>query len=275
MSLPPAAAGQEERETLQGEFGVTIATEDIPPDLVNGPTLIGRWQIVFTADGSYRLERQDVGLVASGHFETDGGRVTLSGETGLLACVPAAGEETATYEWAIAEDRLQLVAITEPCAVRRHLLTTRTLATSVACPAPALRRTGAAASTPAVERVRPPNAAATAEIPQPQAVPEAAIDDVLRQMSACWATRQPDHFLPLLSEDFRAELAPDGDDAARRFTLTMAAPLVWELAGEVEVVDPTRATATVRQISGDEVDFVQYVFVFEDGAWRWDGEDDS
>jgi hypothetical protein len=31
----------------------------------------------------------------------------------------------------------------------------------------------------------------------------------------------------------------------------------------------------VRQVSGDTVDAVRYRFVFEDGAWRWDGLADS
>jgi hypothetical protein len=61
----------------------------------------------------------------------------------------------------------------------------------------------------------------------------------------------------------------------RRFTLRMGAPLVWERTSDVEVVDATHATASVRQLSGDNVDVLRYDFVYEDGAWRWDGTSDG
>jgi hypothetical protein len=101
------------------------------------------------------------------------------------------------------------------------------------------------------------------------------IDTLLKQMSDCWATRQPERFLQLLSAEHRAAQSPEDEDAERRFILNMGAPIVWELTGEVEVVDATRATATVRQTLGDTVDTVQYGFVYEDDAWRWDGTVDT
>ena len=90
-------------------------------------------------------------------------------------------------------------------------------------------------------------------------------------MSECWATRDPDRFLPLLSRDYRAAQTPGEGDAERRFILTMGAPIVWELAGDVEITEGVRATAMVRQTLGDSVDVATYAFVLEDGAWRWDG----
>jgi hypothetical protein len=98
---------------------------------------------------------------------------------------------------------------------------------------------------------------------------------LLRQLSDCWATRDPDRFLPLLSQDLRATQQPDDDDDVVRFTLRMGAPLVWERVSDVELIDATHAAATVRQTSGDNVDTLQYRFAYEGGAWRWDGIVDS
>jgi hypothetical protein len=254
-SQPPVAIGQEPEAPLHGDFAVTIAAEDVPPELIDGAALIGRWQISFAADGSYQRARQDVGALASGRFATDGGQLTLTGETGLLACDGTRDDGgDALYEWELTGDRLQLVAIEEPCAVRRLLLTTRTLSVFVACEQ---RARGAAPATPVSA---PPAPAGASEI-----------DDLLRRMSSCWATREPEQFLPLVSESFRAEIAPNGEEGDRRFSLRMGAPIVWDRAGEVEVIADGRVEATVRQTSGDEVDLVTYAFVFEDGAWRWDG----
>src|SRR5215217_7937174 len=81
-----SVAGQDTVGPLQGAFAVTIAAEDVPPDLIGGASLIGRWQVSFNADGTYLLDRQDVGPLATGQFTTDGDQLTLHAETGVLAC---------------------------------------------------------------------------------------------------------------------------------------------------------------------------------------------
>jgi hypothetical protein len=182
----------------------------------------------------------------------------------VLACASGADDETATYRCDMTEERLLLTAIEEPCARRRLLLTTRTLFLFAACPSDVIERATPAAATHTGDRSAP--------APAP---PDPAIDTLLRQMSDCWATRDPDRFLSLLSRDFRATQQPEDDDDVRRFTLRMGAPLVWERTSDVEVVDATHATASVRQLSGDNVDVLRYDFVYEDGAWRWDGTSDG
>lgn len=265
LALVLPVAGQETAgAALEGAFAVTIAVEDVPPELIDGASLIGRWQVTFNADGTYLLERQDVGPLATGQFTTDGDQLTLRAETGVLACASdEADEVAATYRWELTEERLFLTAVEEPCAKRRLLLTTRTLFLFSACPTETVERAASAAT---------PTGASTPPAPGPL---EPEIDTLLRQMSDCWATRDPDRFLPLLSRDFRARHQPADDDDVRRFTLRMGAPLVWERAGDVEVIDATHATASVRQFSGDNVDVLRYDFVYEDGAWRWDGTSDN
>lgn len=269
LAHPFPAAAQDEDASLQGEFAVTIAPEDVPRDLIDGASLIGRWQITFNADGTFARARQDVGTLASGQFRTDGDLMTLTAENGLLAC-PTAGDADAgaTYEWEITGERLRLIAVAEPCAGRRLLLTTRSLSPFAACPAPSL--TSAALGTPAVSPLQAATDHSTVVMLQPQGPPDAAIETLLGHMSACWATRNPDRFLPLLSKDFQAAVLPNADES-QRFALTMGAPIVWDQASDVELTDRTHVTASVRQTAGDEVDFVRYVFVFENGAWRWDG----
>jgi hypothetical protein len=266
----PLTAAQDASTTLVGEFAVTIASEDVPPELVDGASLIGRWRIAFTADGAFRLGRQDVGALVNGRFETAGNELTLGEETGVLSCGSGADRQ-ATYTWQITGDRLQLVAIEEPCAWRRLLLTTRALSVFAACPPEEVSQAASAVGTPSAEPDGMPKNNSGAMNVSTQESPDPAIDTVLRQMSDCWATRAPDRFLSLLSRDFRASQQPDDNDDVRRFTLAMGAPIVWERVGDVEVVDATHATASVRQISGDNIDVVPYAFVFEDGAWRWDG----
>jgi hypothetical protein len=264
LAHPLPVIGQDVTGALQGEFAVTIAAEDVPPELVDGASLIGRWRVTFNPDGTYLLERQDVGPVASGQFTTDGDRVMLHDETGVLACVPGDDEGAVTYRWEMTEGRLLLIAIEEPCARRRLLLTTRSLFLFAACPLLASER-----ATPTAGAGR---GASTPPAPAPL---EPAIDTLLRQMSDCWATRDPDRFLPLLSRDFRATQQPADDDDVRRFTLRMGAPLVWERVSDVELTDATHARASVRQLSGDNIDVLQYAFVYEDGSWRWDGTSDG
>jgi hypothetical protein len=264
LTHPLLATSQDGMGALQGACAVTIAAEDVPPELIDGASLIGRWQVTFNADGTYLLHRQDVGPVATGQFATDGDRVTLRAETGVLACASGEDDEVAAYHWDMTEERLLLTAIEEPCARRRLLLTTRTLFLFAACPPDPVETAASAAGTPTGDITRP--------TPAP---PAPAIDTLLRQMTDCWATRDPDRFLSLLSRDFRATQQPEDDDDVRRFTLRMGAPLVWERTSDVEVVDATHATASVRQLSGDNVDVLRYDFVYEDGAWRWDGTSDG
>lgn len=268
----PLAASQNEDVALEGEYAVTIAAEDVPPELIDGASLIGRWRIVFGTDGSYSRGRQDVGTLASGLFEIDNDQVLLVGETGLLACQPGGdGTNDALYAWQVDGDRLQLVAIEEPCAVRRLLLTTRTLSAFVACDPQQSASSGVPVGTPRGGSFTGPSPTPAT----PLAADANAIDELLRRMSSCWATREPVQFLPLLSAAFRAELVPSGEDRERRFALRMGAPIVWDRAGDVETIDTDRIAVAVRQTAGDEVDLLRYAFVFEDGAWRWDGPADE
>ena len=263
---PAATSAQAPEDELIGDYAVTIAAEDVPPELIGGASLIGRWHISLDND-VYRLARQDVGPLLHGALDIAGERVTLQDETGVVACEPGPEGDAATYEWSVTDGRLLLTAIEEPCDRRRLLLTTRTLAAFAPCPNRPATSTGSfdpgSAATPA------------AAIPPDASNPEGAIDILLKQMSDCWATRQPERFLPLLSQEHRAAQTPDNEDAKRRYILNMGAPIVWELAGEIEPTGDARAEAMVRQTLGDTVDTVRYAFVFEDGSWRWDGAADG
>ncbi|MBA3450197.1 MAG: hypothetical protein H0T18_03170, partial [Chloroflexia bacterium] len=176
------------------------------------------------------------------------------------------------YDWELVAGTLRLLPVEEPCARRRLLLTTRTLSTFAACP-PA--NMVSIAGSPVSDATDAPRGAFARATPAARAGADADIDTLLKQMSDCWATRQPDRFLQLLSQEFRDSQSPEDDDDRRRFALSMGAPIVWDLVNDVEMRDATHATATVRQTLGDNIDTLRYAFVFEDGAWRWDGIADS
>jgi hypothetical protein len=259
-AAPGGARAELDETSLQGDFAVTIAPEDVPRDLIEGASLIGRWRVTFNADGTYTLGRKDVGPVVTGTFATTGDELTLGDESGVLACVSEdADAHAATYTWRMSENRLLLIAVEEPCARRRLLLTTRALSPYAACPPPTV--TGATPVGTPTGIVATPVAEQT----------EAEIDILLGQLSDCWATRTPDRFIPLLSREFQVALQPDDQGGERRLTLLMGAPLIWERVSEVELIDVTHIRARVRQISGDEIDELPFDFVYEDGTWRWDG----
>lgn len=257
LVAPWVALAQDDAATLAGSFAVTIADEDVPLDLVDRATVVGRWEIAFDG-GEYALSRQDVGELARGRYRTDGDQVVLEGHAGVLACPDPS---TGAYRWRADGSRLVLAAIDEPCAPRRLLLTTRVLVAAVPCPP-------ASPASPSPSAIATPEPAAT---PQPAGDIEAAIDGLLTRMSACWATRDPARFLALTSDAYRAAVGERGADTYRRFAIAMALPIVWDRVEPVAVTDDHNATAIVRQTSGDHEDYGRYAFVFEDGDWRWDG----
>ena len=146
--LAPVAVAQDDDEDAAagepptGDYTVAITEDDIPSDLVNGPDLIGRWQIFLRPDGTFSLRRADVGEVATGSYTVDGETIAITDEAGLLSCVnavPTGGAgvtdtATGTYAWEQEEDGgLTLSAIEEGCAGRELILATRPLDVFVAC----------------------------------------------------------------------------------------------------------------------------------------------
>lgn len=280
LTTPQLLAAQEPRQ-LEGDFAVTISRLDVPRDLANGPTLIGRWRITFNTDGTYALERHDVGTLVTGTFTVDGNQVTITDESGLLACAAGPGGfgdvSSGTYRWEFARDRLTLTPVEDSCLGRRILLATRELTVFVACltepltpGVPLPRPTPEAGDESPLDILRPGTTPA-AEPPSSEQEIAQAIDDLLAQMTACWATGDPARFLPLLSAEFRASLLASGDNFTQSLAAAMAAPITWERAGDIDIIDATHVSAIVRTSLGVEEDFVRFNFVFEDGAWRWDG----
>ena len=100
-------------------FTVTIAKDDIPPNLAGGPALAGLWNATFNGDGSFSLARQDVGEVVTGKFEAAEATLTLNEWSGLVGCdISADSGEPATYAWQQTDDRLTLTPITDSCVER-------------------------------------------------------------------------------------------------------------------------------------------------------------
>jgi hypothetical protein len=293
----PAIA--QEEPSLAGEYSVTLTRTDIPVALPDGFNYVGRWVIAFNDDGMYTVTRLDIGPAVSGTWEADGDRVTITDGSGIISCSnPAAvtiqGEDTATgvYEWTLANDTLTLTPVEDACGGRVLLLTTRALGFYVPCTTTPLETTGiatpvgtpvavdeeeAGASDPVAEVLTPESATESApqsgdtEPPGDTAAVAVEIDELLAQITACWATGDPDLWLPLLSTGFRQALIGGDDDFLVTIQAAMATPIVWERAGDVEVASETAASAIVRTTVAQEQDFQRFAFVVEEGEWRWDG----
>ncbi|MEA2525428.1 MAG: hypothetical protein QOF73_2655 [Thermomicrobiales bacterium] len=297
LAVPLAAIAQDSSNTstsIVGEYTVVITIPDVPRDIANGPSLYGRWKIILRADGTYGTQRADVsGEMVSGTYSVNGDQLTVIDEAGLLSCGNASivGNQTdaaeGVYRWTRNDDRLSLVPVEDNCAGRRILFSTRQLTGYLPCTVQPLQ-VGAAASPEAdgSPSAASPEAEASPTIPVDSGTPGAlgspvaeggvsqAIDVLLSQMTSCWATGQPELFLPLMTSSFRAQfLQSDSstDPIAALATLMASTPFVWERAGEVDIIDATHATALVRQAVNNQEDFVRYAFELEDGAWRWNG----
>ncbi|MDP9367824.1 MAG: lipocalin family protein [Chloroflexota bacterium] len=296
LGSPFRVAGQRggERDEIAGEYSVAITREDVPADLAGGPSLIGKWRISFGEDGNYTVRRQDVGDLITGTYEIEGDQITITDEGGILSCAGLASATgtaaSATYAWDRVGTGLSLTPVEEGCAPRRLLLATRDLGAFVACLTGQGGDADAGVTTPPatpdaddpldalaeeVGRAATPDAdeEATQGEPDPDN-PEAAIDELLSQLTACWASGDPANVLPLFSEGLRRDLVqalgPDSTEADLVDTLTpfLAVPITWERAGDLDLEDEDRASAVVAVRIDVEEEFQTLEFVYEDGAWR-------
>lgn len=296
----PRANVRAQDDDLAGDFTVAINSEEIPTDVANAEMVVGRWRISFE-DGAYEAERLDLGVLIQGSYTIDDDTVTIVDESGLVSCAnPSAAPDgeadvaTATYTFERDGNNLAFTPIEEGCGLRRILLSSKEFQVFVACLT--ARLTAEVEATPeadveteATETAEPKGASpldvlAIDATPLPgeeddakidEADLEAEIDGLLGQLTACWATGDPDRFLPLWSQDFRDAFLSGTDDenqaAIGSLRAAMQVPITWERAGDVELTDDDTAEAVVRTTTLDEEEFVRYLFVFEDGAWRWDG----
>jgi hypothetical protein len=294
----PFARAQD--DTLAGDFTVSITNEAVPQDIADGATIIGRWRISFNQDGSYEGERLDLGVLVRGSYTVDGDQVTITDEEGVVSCsnanMAAGGVEdvsTGTYQFELDSNSLKLTPVDEPCALRRVLLSTTELIPFVACVTEPIDLTSASAGgnnpgergqgfspgdVQAVDEASPtaePVANPTEEVTE-QATPESElsneeqIDNLLSQMTACWATGEPERFLALWSDDLRGQFLQD-ETALDSLRAAMQVPFEWERAGDLRMDGDDRAEAVVRQTTLDQEEFARFSFVFEHGGWRWDG----
>lgn len=291
FAIPRPSSAQ--ASDLVGEYTVSIQRDALPTDVPNAPSLTGRWRIAFGADGSYQAERLDLGVLVDGSYETNGDTVTITDASGLLSCTNAtmasAGNEdvsAGTYTYALADGQLTLTVKDDGCALRRLLLGTLPLGSYVACtPGPVGLDIATPGATPQATPVASGGGLFGLLTPTAPASPgatdsattDAAIDGLLAQMSSCWATGDPQRFLPLLSASFRQQFSIGSEaeqaSAVDALNNAMSVPITWERAGETRTESDGRVSAVVRTTSGTDEQFVRYYFVFEDGAWKWDGSE--
>ena len=287
IASPFGARGQD--NTLVGDYSVAITLEQIPTDLPNAPTLVGQWRISFAPDGTFTASRADVGTLVSGTYSVEGDQVTIVDEGGLLSCVNARATDDpdvdaieAVYRWEKSGDSVTLTVVEEACGLRRVLLSTSAFTAFVACFTTAF---GAAAgqATPSTPAASPATgiegllgglatpAAATPDTSN--AAVSAQIDALLSQLTACWATRDPQRVLPLFSQGLRDQLAAQSgsiDLVAQQLAPLMSAPVSWTRAGDLTLEDATHASAVVAIRVLEEETFERLSFVLVDGQWLLD-----
>lgn len=303
-AFPSITAGQTEDESsLAGFYAVSIGERDVPLSLIGSAALEGSWVLRFGDDGRYSIERQDVGELVAGSFEVDGERVTVTDERGLLSCANTQplGESypTATYSWRKSGDLLRLEALDEECATREVLFSTRPLVPYVVCQTVPLDLSDAAAESErededtelgsGLEGLRlgeddeatQPSATPSSGVNEPASQraigvaedPEQAIEDLISQLNACWATGDPARVLPLFSESFLDSATGGGaasiEDVAADIRQLQTTPVIWELAGDIEVDGDEAEAVVAATISGEEM-LQTFRFVREDEGWRLD-----
>lgn len=286
-ALVAAQVDQQEPESLSGVYTVTIGRNDLPPGLAGGPALVGFWTITFNDDGTYEVARQDVGTVATGSFSVEGATLTFNDWGGVVSCAPAEerpaiedeSAAAATYAWRVDGDILTLTPISETCKDRRVLLNTRTFSSYAPCVTSPLGMTpemlpaGTPVGTPAATPVTIPepsqsNIAVQEGLPR-GADPAEAINVLLQQASGCWATGDPARFLPLHTTAVVEEVLFT-DPSLSTLRMLMSTPVSFERIGEIEMVDPTHATAYVEITFGGEAIPQLFTFALEDGVWLMD-----
>lgn len=105
--------------------------------------------------------------------------------------------------------------------------------------------------------------------------PAEAIDDLLSQMTACWATGDPLRVIPLFSPLLIENLTGGGAVEIEDLVLTLlplqTVPITWERAGEVTLTNDegTEAEAIVSLSIGGEEEFTTLQFVLTDEGWRF------
>jgi len=278
-----------------GQWSVALGRVDIPVDIASSMSYVGRWRLGIEEDGTFQAERTDVGIVVEGAWTVDGDQISFTDESGLLSCGNAAAAPiidddmaTGTYTWARSGKTLTFSQVDDACPGRIILLTTFSFTTYVACstePLTTAELLGSPVASPVAEDTIAPLPASPIAIGSPQPVEstpaaspeplsetfEREIDDLLGQLTACWASREPERWLPLLSDEFRDALIASDPNFLETLNISMSAPIVWERAGELTIVAPNQITAPVQSTVGTEQDFQTLVFIFEDGQWKWNG----
>lgn len=275
--------------TLSQDMTYTFAREDI------GVTVIGSYKI----DGSH-VSFTDTGGVQS----------CANPQVGSVNAEDAA---TGVYAWKRSGDALTLKRSSDRCGLRSLLLTAGSLVPYVACttapyplgnsvqiinqtPAPTQAPVTPVASpaaspvgSPAASPIASPAASPVVATELPKATASLsganqtlgkavnttdAVDNLLSQLSACWATGDPARVLPLFSETFLKDLislGPPGttiDDVGTVFQELMSTPSMWKRVTKVTMNGPLKASAVATMTVSGKATYWKMDFVLEKGVWK-------
>lgn len=288
---------------LVGVWSTSVFGENLLPELGNGANLIGHWKITLTDAMTYTLAREDIGVAVEGTYKIDGNHVSFTDTGGLQSCAtPQAGsvnaEDAATgiYTWKRSGDTLTLKRSSDRCGLRSVLFTAQPLVPYVACTTasyPLGNTVQIVNQTPVPTEAATPVASPASGAVSPRATPQIglgipgadeplgkpvnvtdAVDTVLSQLTACWATGDPARVLPLFSETFLKDLislGPPGtsiNDVGQVFQELMSTPMSWKRATKVTANGPLKASTVAAMTVDGKTTYQKLDFVLEKGQWK-------
>jgi hypothetical protein len=126
VSLPTVSASS--TNLPAGTYATTLLAEDIPtefpPDVAQ--LLVGNWEIEFTEDGSYIVNKEGFPVVV-GRYNSNPSRIIMTDLEGALSCTDQPGIATGTYRWTSSSNDLLLTTVNDRCAGRNLVLTAHPL----------------------------------------------------------------------------------------------------------------------------------------------------
>lgn len=264
--------------SIEGQFAVSILYAQVPKDVSLGPSAIGRWRVTFGAGGAYSLDRLDVGTAVTGTYKVSGDTVTITDKGGILSCSSSgnAAEASGTYTWKVKDGNLTLTPKSDDCALRRLILSTHTLTTYVECLTKPLSAAATPAASPAAQATLSPNTQVLVPgvgTPKAGSASNQVIDQVLSQLTACWATGDPARILPLFSKNLLSQLEQQAGSLQQVIQILQpftSLQLTWTRAGNVSTSGANTANAVVKVSTDSSQDFLRFTFVVENGQWRID-----
>lgn len=270
------AQSNQSSELPTGELTVTLDESTLSTDVANSPELRGRWTLILNDDETFALARADAGVVATGSYSAGPASLQFTRWDGIIGCQIADGDAAVSYAWSVNDQRFALTSISDTCADRVVLLTTREFGSLAACEMTRPQRDDPFAvrdveGTPDAGQGLIQGVTAQEGYSE-EAELDAAVDTLLRQVSGCWDATNVEGFMALHSQGVQSQIATMGppEPFVSELQTFMQLPLHLERLGPARLGDSDHAWVYV-EVDLDGQALPQRVnLVRESGVWLLD-----